>query len=181
MVSTARHPRPTTLARGGSGSQSTGVGDEAPAVLAPALPPLLARLVRVFRVVDAACAVLLLGAVVHAVTTGADVWLPIPAGATTERAVRFLAHRALPAVTPLLTLALLALAVLPAVRPRRLAVAALAVAAGGFLLLACSLSVPWAANQGLGPLALGAALIGVGIAAHVGLAVALWRSTTATA
>lgn len=151
------------------------MGDEAPA--APALSPLLARLVRIFRVVDAACALLLMGAVAHAFVARADIWLPIPAGATMDRTVRFLAHRALPAVMPLLTLALLALAVVPAARPRRVAIAAVAVAVGGFLLLACSLSVPWATNQGLGPLALGATLIGAGIVAHVALALALWRAT----
>ena len=106
---------------------------------------------------------------------------PIEPWAAPPKLVQALAGVVMPPVVVALSLVLLALAVLPARRPRRLAALALGVAALGFVLLACSFLVPWAADQGLGPLLRGTGLIAGGVAAHVALAAWLWRAGAAAA
>lgn len=141
--------------------------------------PWPARVVRVFRGVDLACAILLLGFAIGVTARG---WWGVPGLAPLDTGPKFLQSLAsviLPMTTVALSFALLVVVALPATRPRRLAAAALAVGACGVVLLACMFLVPWATNQGLRPLLVGAGLVGTGIAAHVVLARWLWRAGAA--
>jgi hypothetical protein len=136
----------------------------------------LASALRVFRAVDAACALLLIVAVAYSYLSGENIFERVIDMRTVHTALGSLATTALPWVIIGVIHALCAFVLFPRRARRRLALPIGAIAVAGYMLVACTVFVPWATNAGLWPFLLGVGLIGGGATAHAVLAWWCWRS-----